>query len=237
MAVDETRRTASTHVFVDAGVLDVDGVVALDSATEHHLSRVLRLRSGEHVTVSDGAGRWRETTVASAAGSGMSGFRLEPTSGIVTVPRPHPPLTIASAIPKGDRVDWLVQKAVEIGVDTLQLLHSDRSAIRWKPDRAAKQMVRLRRIAIEAARQSRRVELPTVLPPTAASAVLPTGAVAEPGGRAVGADDHVIVIGPEGGWSSAEREVAREQVTLGSNVLRTETAVLVAATLYVAHYH
>ena len=237
MAVDETRRTASTHVFVDAEVLDVDGVVALDSETEHHLSRVLRLRSGEHVTVSDGAGRWRETTVASAAELGTIGFRLEPTSGVVTVPRPYPSLTIASAIPKGDRVEWLVQKAVEIGVDTLQLLHSDRSAIRWKPERTAKQMVRLRRIAIEAARQSRRVWLPTVLPPSDALAVLPAAAVAEPGGRAVGPDDNVIAIGPEGGWSSAERKISREQVTLGSNVLRTETAVLVAATLYVAHYH
>jgi 16S rRNA (uracil1498-N3)-methyltransferase len=237
VGVDEARRAASTHVFVDAEMLDLDGVVVLDSETEHHLARVLRLRSGEHVTVSDGAGRWRQTTVAGAAESGAVGFRLETTSDVVTTPRPHPPLTLASAIPKGDRVEWLVQKAVEIGVDTLQLLHSDRSVIRWKPDRATKQMVRLRRIAIEAARQSRRVWLPAVLPPSEASAVLPQAAVAEPGGRAVGSGDNFIAIGPEGGWSCDELEIAREQVTLGSNVLRTETAVLVAATLYVAHYH
>jgi 16S rRNA (uracil1498-N3)-methyltransferase len=239
--IDQERRAATSHVFVDAETLDAEGVVLLDSETAHHLTRVLRLRSGEHVTLSDGLGRWRQTTVTNeangAGGTGPADFRLETTSEVVTTARPYPAFTLASAIPKGDRVEWLVQKAVELGVDTLQLLHTDRSAVRWKTDRAAKQMVRLRRIAYEAARQSRRVWLPELAAPVDASGVLSAAVVAEPGGRVVGSSDSFIAIGPEGGWSSNELESTSEQVSLSLNVLRTETAGLAAITLYVAHYH
>jgi 16S rRNA (uracil1498-N3)-methyltransferase len=233
VTVDDERRSASTQIFVARDVLDVDGPISLDSDTEHHLTRVLRLRDGEVVSVSDGAGRWRLAAVIEAASS----LRLEPVSAVAATPRVHPPLTIATAIPKGDRVDWLVQKAVEIGVDTVQFLHAERSAVRWKAERATKQIDRLNRIAHEAARQSRRAWLPEVLSPVAALDVLSTSLVAEPGGRTVVAGDTFVSIGPEGGWSPNELERAAEQVQLGSNVLRTETAVLVAATLCVASYH
>lgn len=236
--IDQERRAATSHVFVDAETLDAEGVVLLDSETEHHLTRVLRLRAGEHVTLSDGLGRWRQTTVTNGTGgTGAAHFRLETTSEIVMTARPYPPFTLGSAIPKGDRVEWLVQKVVELGADTLLLLHTDRSAVRWKADRAAKQMVRLRRIAVEAARQSRRVWLPEVAAPVEASGVLSAAVVAEPGGRAVGSSDSFVAIGPEGGWSSSELESASDQVSLGPNVLRTETAALAATTLYVANYH
>ncbi len=232
MGIDDARRAATSHVFVEPETLDVDGAVLLDSETEHHLARVLRLRSGEHVTLSDGAGRWRQTIVASGPG-----LRLETTSEVVTTERPYPPFTLVSAIPKGDRVEWLVQKAVELGADTVQFVHTDHSAVRWKPDRAAKQMLRLRRIAVEAARQSRRVWLPEVTGPVDASTLLSTAVMAEPGGRVVGTSDNCIAIGPEGGWSDRELEMARDQVSVGRNVLRTETAGLAATTLYVASYH
>ncbi len=233
MTVDEARRSAATQIFVPSDVLDVDGPIALDSDTEHHLSRVLRLRDGERVSVSDGAGRWR---LAAVTLSGKS-LGLEPTSAVAETQRERPTLTIATAIPKGDRVDWLVQKAVEIGVDTVQFLHAERSAVRWKADRAVKQVDRLTRIAREAARQSRRVWMPEVRAPVPAADVLSTSLVAEPGGRSVVAGDTFVSIGPEGGWSPNELESAADQVQLGPNVLRTETAVLVAATLCVANYH
>lgn len=236
--IDQALRAAASHVFVDAETLDADGVVLLDGETEHHLTRVLRLRSGEHVTLSDGLGRWRQTTVAGGdTGQGAVRLRLETTSAVVATARPYPAFTLASAIPKGDRVEWLVQKAVELGADTVQLLHTDRSAVRWKPDRAVKQMERLQRIAVEAARQSRRVWLPELSAPVDASTVLADAAIAEPGGRVVGGTDNFIAIGPEGGWSPAEVDLAAEQVSLGPNVLRTETAGLAVTTLYVANYH
>jgi 16S rRNA (uracil1498-N3)-methyltransferase len=233
VTVDEDRRSASTQIFVACDVLDVDGPITLDSDTEHHLTRVLRLRDGERVSISDGAGRWRLAAVTQAASS----LGLEPVSAVVVTPRAHPPLTIATAIPKGDRVEWLVQKAIEVGVDTVQFLHAERSAVRWKAERASKQIDRLNRIAYEAARQSRRVWLPEVLSPVAALDVLPTSLVAEPGGRSVATADTFVSIGPEGGWSPNELETAADLVHLGASILRTETAVLVAATLCVAAYH
>lgn len=231
MTVDEERRSASTQIFVTGDVLDGDGVIALESSMEHHLNRVLRLGEGEYVSVSDGAGRWRLAGVIYAGGS----LALEPAGPVVAKRRLHPPLTIATAIPKGDRVDWLVQKAVEIGVDTVQLLHTERSVVRWKAERAAKQVERLNRIAHEAARQSRRVWLPEVQPPVPVLDVLASSVVAEPGGRNVAAGDTSIAIGPEGGWSPRELANASARVQLGPNVLRTETAALVAATLCVSN--
>ena len=229
MPIEDLRRTA-TQIFVERDVLDADGRIGIDGDTEHHLVRVLRLRSGERVSVSDGEGRWRIATVVEVNGS----IDLEPAGEVCSAPRAERALTIATAIPKGDRVDWLVQKAVEIGVDTIQFLHAERSVVRWKPERAAKQVDRLSRIAVEAARQSRRVWLPRVLAPVPALDVIASCAVAEPGGRAVTRGDRCLAIGPEGGWTSEELDVAADQVRLGGHVLRTETAVLVATTLCVA---
>lgn len=232
-SIDDGRRAAATQIFVDPAVLDVQGIVDIDRDTEHHLERVLRLRDGEVVSVSDGAGRWRLAVVlAGASGS----LRLETRDEVRTVERHRPPFTLATAIPKGDRLEWLVQKAVELGADTIQLLHAERSAVRWKPDRAAKNIDRLGRIALEASRQSRRVWLPAVLAPIDASEVISAMPVAEPGGRSVASTDNSLAIGPEGGWSGAELEMASELVRLGSSVLRIETAALVAVTLCVANF-
>ncbi|MDG2234243.1 MAG: RsmE family RNA methyltransferase, partial [Ilumatobacter sp.] len=87
----------------------------------------------------------------------------------------------------------------------------------------------------EAARQSRRVWLPEVRPPVPALDVLASSVVAEPGGRDIAVGDTFISVGPEGGWSPSELAIATAQVQLGHNVLRTETAVLVAATLCVSN--
>jgi 16S rRNA (uracil1498-N3)-methyltransferase len=138
------------------------------------------------------------------------------------------------APPKGDRLEWLVQKCTEVGVARLVLVDAERSVVRWDPDRAAKQLDRLRRIAAEAAMQSRRTWLPEVVGPRPAAEVLPDAAVAEPGGRPVAARDSCIAVGPEGGWSAAEVARAGDRVSLGPNVLRVETAAVVAVTLMVA---
>ena len=94
-------RSTSTHVLVDPELLADTGTVSLDDDTEHHLRRVLRLRDGEPVSVTDGQGRWC-LAVAVRAGNTM---RLEATSVILTEPAPERPITIAAAIPKGDRLD------------------------------------------------------------------------------------------------------------------------------------
>ncbi len=112
---------------------------------------------------------------------------------------------------------------------------AERSVVRWSGERADRHLERLRRIAREAALQSRRVRLPEMVGPWPAADVLADAAVAEPGGRPVAAADSSIAIGPEGGWSPSELALARDQISLGPNVLRVETAAVVAATLMVAH--
>jgi 16S rRNA (uracil1498-N3)-methyltransferase len=218
--VDEALRRSAAHVLVDDAAAP-----QLDDGARHHLRRVLRLRDGDVVTVTDGAGSWRPCRL------GPGG--LEPDGDVVVTTTPRP-VTVAVAPPKGDRLEWLVQKCTEVGVARLVLVDAERSVVRWEPDRATKQLDRLRRVAAEAALQSRRTWLPEVVGPYPAADVLPDAAVAEPGGRPVAPADACIAVGPEGGWSPGELARAADRVSLGPNVLRVETAAVVAATLMVA---
>lgn len=223
-------RTSSAHVLVSPAELRDDALVSLDESTEHHLRRVVRLRDGEVVSVTDGAGGWRLAT----ARVGHDGLRLEPhTAVVVDAPRERP-IHLAVAMPKGDRLDWLVQKVTELDVDALTLLHAARSVVRWKPDRTDQQRARLQRVADEACRQSRRVHRLVIDGPRAALDVLDKFVVAEPGGDPLAAEHRAIAIGPEGGWAPEELEAARGRVDLGATILRTETAAVAAAALCVA---
>ena len=223
------RRGTAAHVLVSAELLMGDSSIALDEHTERHLLRVLRLRDGEDISVTDGAGRWRPTTLRHVG----DGMLLEPDGPVREYAR-LAATTIAAAVPKGDRLEQLVQKTTELGVDRLVLLHCKRSVVRWKDDRIDRQRARLQRIADEALRQSRRVWRMTVDGPIDAMSMLPTCSVAEPGGRAIAAGDVSIAVGPEGGWSEDELRAAADTVDLGATVLRTETAAMAAATLMAA---
>jgi 16S rRNA (uracil1498-N3)-methyltransferase len=218
--IAEALRRSAAHVLV-ADLADP----VLDDPSEHHLRRVLRLRDGETITLTDGTGGWRRATYTRA--------RVEPDGDVVVEPSPGPPLTLAVAPPKGERAEWLVQKCTEAGVDRIIWLDAERSVVRWDGDRAARHLGRLRRIATEAALQSRRVWLPVLDAPVPATEILPLAAAAEPGGRAVQAGDTTIAVGPEGGWSDSESQLAASHVSLGPNVLRVETAAVVAVTLMV----
>jgi 16S rRNA (uracil1498-N3)-methyltransferase len=220
--VNEELRRSAAHVLVDDPVLPV-----LADAVRHHLERVLRLRDGEIVTVTDGAGVWRRCR--------WSAGELEPDGEVEHVPAPAVPIELAVAIPKGERPDWLVQKATELGVDRLVFLHADRSVVRWDAERAAKHLAKLRRVAREAVCQSRRVRVPELLGPVPSTEVLATMAVAEPGGRPLAPGDRRVAIGPEGGWSERELSLATDTVRLGVTVLRVETAALAAVAWAGAH--
>jgi len=165
------------------------------------------------------------------------GPALEPVGEVETLRRPKPQFTVAFAVVKGQRPEWAVQKLTEIGVDRIVPLLSARSVVRWPAGEAGTQVVRLRRVAREAAMQSRRVWLPTVdaVTPFAAMAAEPGAAVAHTGGSPPSLDNPVVLIGPEGGWDEAEVGAAgRVLVGLGPSVLRTETAAVVAGTLLCA---
>jgi 16S rRNA (uracil1498-N3)-methyltransferase len=217
---DALRRSAA-HVVVG----DVSAPV-LDDAAHHHMTRVLRLRSGDVVTVTDGAGAWRSCRFADGS--------LEIDGDVRVLPRREQPITIAFAIPKADRPEWIVQKLTELGVDRMIVVHAERSVVRWDDGRAAKHLVKLRRAVLETMHQCRAVWLPSIEGPVEALTVLPTAVAAEPGGRSLRADDRTIAVGPEGGWSRAELDAAAGRVSLGSTVLRVETAALTACVRAVA---
>jgi 16S rRNA (uracil1498-N3)-methyltransferase len=191
---------------------------------------VLRLGDGDVVTVTDGRGGWRSTLLR-VVGREVA---LEPHGSVERERRVDDELVLATAIPKGERVDWLVQKVAEVGADRIVLLHASRSVVRWAPERADRRRARLQRIADEALQQSRRVWRTVVDGPVAADEVLPEAALAEPGGRPPAAADRVLAIGPEGGWTDDELARAGERIDLGPAVLRVETAAVVAATLVAA---
>ena len=221
-AAAESLRRAAAHVLVE----DV-ATPELDDASGHHVFRVLRVRDGETVTVTDGRGRWRVCR--------CSGGTIEPDGEEQFQPPATNPLTIAFAVPKQDRPEWIVQKLTELGVDTIVVVHAERSVVRWDGERAIRHMAKLQRVAIEAMQQSRRVWLPTIVGPTPASELLPVAAAAEPGGRDIGPADRIVAIGPEGGWTPSELDLADAKVSLGPTVLRVETAALAAAVRAIVH--
>jgi len=218
-------RTASAHVFV----ADL-GSPSLEPDDAHHLTRVLRVRPGEAVTVSDGAGRWRMCRAGAASGRGVA---LEVAGPVHEEPPAAPAVTVAMAWPKGERADWAVQKLTEVGVDRVIPLVTDRGTVRWDDTKAAAATARMARIARQAAMQSRRVRLPEIGPPTSVGDALGRGGAgacaAEPGGQAPDLARPFVLVGPEGGWADGELPPDLCRVGLGPTVLRTETAAVMVA--------
>lgn len=214
------RRAAAAQVLVDD-----PRSPTVSGPDAHHLERVLRLRPGELVVASDGRGTWSRCRY-------LGGRRLEPEGQILYEPAPDPPVTVAFTPVKAERADWVVQKLTELGVDRIVVLVAARSVVRWSGERQRAAIERLRRVAAEAAAQSRRVWLPEV------DGVLPLAALggrglvlAEPGAPPLDGSCTGVAIGPEGGWDDAERALGWPTAGLGPNVLRAETAALAAGVL------
>ncbi len=199
----------------------------LDPDDRHHLSRVVRLRDGDPVTVGDGEGRWQAC---------RWGQELVPVSEVVEVAPPAPRVGVAFALIKGGRPELVVQKLVELGVDDIYPFAAARSVVRWDEDKAAKNLQRLQRVAREAVMQCRRAWLPLVHPvETFATVARLAGASrADHGGEPVSLHNPVVLIGPEGGWDDDERAVDLPVVSLSKAVLRAETAAITAGALLAA---
>lgn len=211
---------AAAHVFVadlDAPELAPDDV--------HHLLRVLRVGPSEEVTASDGAGR--------AIACRLVGGRLEPVGQVLSTPRPEPAITVAFALTKGDRPEWVVQKLTEAGVDRVVPFVAARSVVRWDDTKQARNAQRFRRVAREAAMQSRRLWLPEIdgVADFETVAAIPGVALADAGGDPPTLRLPALAVGPEGGWSDDERAVGLPRIALGQAVYRAETAALAAGML------
>ncbi len=218
----ETLRRSAAHVFVRS--LEIP---SLSTDDQHHLLKVLRVKSTDQITVSDGVGSWITATISKDGD-------VRATSELHVVERPKWALSIAFAPVKGEKPELIVQKLTELGIDEIiPLAPTARSVVRWDTAKAEKQTGRLQRVANEAAMQSRRVWLPVVQPVTQlADLVLRTDvAFAEPGGVEVSAVHRTIVVGPEGGFTPGELGDSVGRVSLGESVLRAETAAIVAGAL------
>lgn len=223
--------------------LTTDRVVLADEA-HRYLHRVLRLGPGDQLVVFDGRGQEVEAVIEASGGRETSlrlGARRQ-------MPGPRVSVTLLQAIPKGDRMDLLVQKTTELGLRRLCPVVSARSVV--QPGDGAGRLRRWRTIAEEAARQCGRADLPVIEAPVPLATAL---AEATAGGgrrllvweatqgaplrRALAGDESAVtlLVGPEGGFEASEVEAARqagfEAVGLGRLILRSETAGLISVAL------
>ena len=214
------------------------GRVALRGDEARHLARVLRARVGDEVRLFAGDGREWPGRIVSI---GRDVIDLEAGTAIPDPQRAGPALTLAVALPKGERQKWLVEKLTELGVARLLPLRTERGVAEATP--AA--VERLRRGVIEACKQCGRNWLLDIAAPRSVAELLadaPAGArvlMADPGGEPLvtaateAATEIIALVGPEGGFTAeeiaaADRAGAR-RIGLGPHVLRVETAAVALA--------
>ncbi|KQV88228.1 16S rRNA (uracil(1498)-N(3))-methyltransferase [Pelomonas sp. Root1237] len=224
--------------FVDTPLAVTDGDIALPPGAARHV-QVLRLQPGDALTLFDGSGpEWQAEVTA----MGRSEVRVR----LLTAERPQRELaravTLAVVMPANDRMDFLVEKATELGAAAIQPLMSERSVLRLNGERADKKRAHWQGVAVAAAEQSGRT-VPTRIEPvqTLATwlAALPDrddewrGLLSPRAAEPVAAFPQkraLFLSGPEGGLSDAEEDAARARgfaaVTLGPRVLRADTAPL-----------
>jgi 16S rRNA (uracil1498-N3)-methyltransferase len=189
---------------------------------EHHLRRVLRAQPGEELVLSDGRGAWRFARVGAE--------HVEVASEVFLDER-APATTLYLAPLKGERGEWAVAKATEVGVGTIVPLVSARLAQKFRGEVRDKVLSRWRRIAEETAGQCRRTYDLVITEPVVPRDVPEDVAVCDFAGEGDWRGVQAVAVGPEGGWGPEEWEPTRRRVSLGPSVLRGETAAVVAAAL------
>ncbi|MBO0826662.1 MAG: 16S rRNA (uracil(1498)-N(3))-methyltransferase [Streptosporangiales bacterium] len=232
------------HVATDR--LDA-AVVTLDGGEGRHAARVRRIRAGERVYLSDGAGRRALCEVTGVAVDALTCSVLERCD----VSRPEPWLVVVQALLKGDGAERAVETMTEAGVDEIVPWQADRSIVRWRADRAEKSARRWRETATQAAKQARRAWTPAVADAAGLADVTARVRAAaaayvleRAGGRSAStldppaSGDVVVVVGPEGGIAPTELAeltgAGAEPLRLGPTVLRSATAGTVAAAVLLA---
>ena len=212
-----------------------------------HLRASLRTQPGEEIRVTDDRRRRYRIRVNEVDRSALRGKILSEEHG----PAPSLiPVLLGQALVKGDRMDWIVQKTTELGIAALVPLISRRAVSRPRPERLASQQQRWQRIALEAAQQAERWEVPAVDPFQDVTDFFNRHAPSPDGKlilseRWAGEPLHsislphsggiLLAVGPEGGWAEDELQVAAgagfKMITLGPRILRAETAALAAVSV------
>lgn len=219
--------------------------ITVPPSLQAHLRDSLRLELGEQILVCDGQGtrhlmELTRVTKQELAGQILSTSR-EPA-------RTAPRLLLGQALLKGEKMDWVIQKATELGVSEIVPLQSRHTIVQLRPERLDAQLARWQRIALEAAQQSEQWRVPVVAQPQSlaqylahrpapALSLMLTERVEGHSLRSIplpaGNEESVtVLIGPEGGWSKEEVAQAEQAgytlMTLGPHILRAETAAIVA---------
>lgn len=224
-----------------------EATARIDGEEARHIAQVLRMKVGDAVTLCDGEGMCYDATLCAFDKTTVTAdiVRAYPSEA-----EPHVQVTLYQAIPKSDKLEWIVQKVTELGA--VRIVPVNTARIVAKIEKEAK-LLRLRKIAAEAAKQSRRGAVPIVASPLTLRealaemqqcdvAIVPyedeRGCDIQTALRGVQAQSVAILIGPEGGFAPEEIEAAVaagvRPVTLGPRILRTETAGI--ATVAIALY-
>jgi len=224
--------------FYFPGTLPRAGEIELPPAVAHHALKVLRLGSGDAMVLFDGSGGelHARLDVRARLAVAVDGQWRE-------VSRESPlDIVLVQALASSDRMDWVIQKAVELGAAGIVPVQAARSVLRLASERADKKCAHWRQVVIAACEQCGRNRLPFIAPVQSLAAYLAqTPEVARwilvPGGEPLSAIQPVpasihLLVGPEGGWSDEELALCLRSnsraVGLGPRVLRTETAGLAA---------
>ncbi len=220
--------------------LPQSGSFELPADAAHHASRVLRLRESDEVQIFDGNGHECHGIISEMAGKRVVVGNLNTANTNRESPL-H--ITLAQALSSSEKMDWVIQKATELGVTEIQPLATERSVARLSDERAEKRIAHWRQVAIAACEQCGRNVLPLIhapldimawlqqtrIAPDTKFILLPEGASSlssqnKPLGKIT------LLIGAEGGFSRAESESAQlcgfTPIRMGARVLRTETAAV-----------
>lgn len=201
---------------------------SLTAEDHHHLARVRRVREGQELVLADGTGRW--------ARARMRGDSPEIVDDVVHAVRAVPAVAVGFGLSKGAKPEWCVQKLTELGVDRIIPFVAARSVVRWDESKADAAGRRYEKVAREAAMQSRSPWVPVVERVRSWVDVCSLDGVcmADRGGVPPMLERPVVLVGPEGGWSTEEAGTSVPKVALGQGVLRAETAAVTAGVLLTA---
>ncbi|MDH3490961.1 MAG: 16S rRNA (uracil(1498)-N(3))-methyltransferase [Gammaproteobacteria bacterium] len=225
-----------------AGTYSAESLLELDGDKARYLGRVLRLRVGDSVLVFDGEGSEYAATIS---GIGRSGATLRVGNRITSKTETGLRVHLVQGISRGERMDFVVQKATELGVKRITPVLTEHGVVKLDSKRAEKRRDHWQKVAASACEQSGRVRLPLVDTPVSLKTWLgnkpgqvDAELILKPGATTLLARIHApetkvcVLIGPEGGFSDVEYEGADvagfQPVSLGPRVLRTETAAIAA---------
>ena len=238
----------TTRLFVSADLINGNRV-ELDGERARYLGRVLRARVGDAIRLFDGSGReWTATIDA------FGRDRVALTLGPVSQPATESPLAVhlVQGVSRGERMDFVVQKATELGVRRITPVLTDHSVVKLPRERAARRRAHWQKVAESASEQCGRTQPPRVAAPLplrlwlgepqdeSTRLLLAPGAAIPLVQRDPPPGGLTLLVGPEGGFSDAEIEAAShagcEAVSLGPRVLRTESAAIAAIAIVQARW-